>query len=704
MMVIPTGTKKADLRSLLNTATADKPARCAVAQPGKGNHAILLLSKTKQGQGLVGELRKQFPDAKNFRIGTAYPDKSRRNDEDGPAPTDIDGKLIVFSLDKSGGGFAKRLAQTLILNRTGFSKVTLTFEDGAEPEHAAEHEPEGEADDEEEEDSDGGDDGDVESDEAAADDGEADEAEAGPDPAILRTRLATLIKEVGAPGGDPARKAALAKLLGNAAAALKADDLSGAARLIAALEGALGGAPAASGPGPAAEQAKVAAATAKIEPLLQAAIQAAPGERARLMALWAYARDKAAAGDFHDSLTALAGLARLIGEIHPHGERVDPPREPAMTSDEERVAIGGIKTWLRKRAEKKRAKRSALEGQIDEIEASEPAPPTNPESTIEPPLDPDSDAAPTATVPPPETKKARRSRLRRELRQAQVFGPIHEQRATEQLAAHDAPDRVRIEAVIARANPTQAKFVKKAVGAGYGPDEIEKFFATIEDKDDQWLLTNLQVTGSPKNTGIQQQFVMSCQATVAQSVRAMSDPIYAAWLHDVAGQPINQVNPDVTTELAQDQRDMLERPYASGAAGGVARSLAAFEDALAQGGAVDRGAGRGAYDLLDAQADVTGLTFKKKAFPVDGDARKAEIAGIEAKLLEGKPVPLAVGDASAPMHAVVIVAVVAGPPKTFYIHDPGGGKTVARTERQIRRNKLALPSGWNHVVRVFEPD
>jgi len=44
-----------------------------------------------------------------------------------------------------------------------------------------------------------------------------------------------------------------------------------------------------------------------------------------------------------------------------------------------------------------------------------------------------------------------------------------------------------------------------------------------------------------------------------------------------------------------------------------------------------------------------------------------------------------------------------GPPKTFFIHDPASGTTVARTEAQMKNNQLDLPSGWNRLNQYEKP-
>ena len=52
---------------------------------------------------------------------------------------------------------------------------------------------------------------------------------------------------------------------------------------------------------------------------------------------------------------------------------------------------------------------------------------------------------------------------------------------------------------------------------------------------------------------------------------------------------------------------------------------------------------------------------------------------------------------------MLAVAVDDGPPKSFYIHDPGTGDTVVVTEDQMKNNTMHLPSGWDFLNKYEKP-
>jgi hypothetical protein len=250
MADIKTGTEKAELKGLLKRATEEHPVRCAIGQPKEGAFALLLADKTKQPRALATELEKTFDGMKNPRWGTAYPDANRTPlDPNAPPPATPadppDEKLVIFMVNKPAQGLAKRLAKTLKLNMTGFSRVELRFEDGSAPEKVAEEEDEAPA--------------------ASA----APPPPAPPPPpsppappapdaaAALKKKLGELIPKIAAASAtDEALKARLMKLAGDANASLKANAVEDADKHISALQAALDGgakpAPAAAAAGPVA--------------------------------------------------------------------------------------------------------------------------------------------------------------------------------------------------------------------------------------------------------------------------------------------------------------------------------------------------------------------------------------------------------------------------------------------------------------------
>ena len=70
--------------------------------------------------------KKNFPDIKDPRRGTATVD------------TDIDPKLVVFTINRPASGLAPRLIK--LLKPVGFSKVRFVFEDGSAEESLSDEE------------------------------------------------------------------------------------------------------------------------------------------------------------------------------------------------------------------------------------------------------------------------------------------------------------------------------------------------------------------------------------------------------------------------------------------------------------------------------------------------------------------------------------------------------------------------------------
>lgn len=103
------------------------------------------------------------------------------------------------------------------------------------------------------------------------------------------------------------------------------------------------------------------------------------------------------------------------------------------------------------------------------------------------------------------------------------------------------------------------------------------FNARIAGKDEQRLQDNLRLAATSEGTGVQQQWVMSCQATTVQAARAEIDPIYALSLRDASPQ-LHELIPQENTRLATEQKQMLESAVVedlnAGYQQGVAQRLA----------------------------------------------------------------------------------------------------------------------------------
>jgi hypothetical protein len=339
------------------------------------------------------------------------------------------------------------------------------------------------------------------------------------------------------------------------------------------------------------------------------------------------------------------------------------------------------------------------------------------------------------------------------------INPTQLAKADTLLKGFDEKDRVALQDLIDKApTPKHQQNLKKAIAAGHSPTEVATFCKRIQGQSEEWLQDHLHITASSTGTGVQQQWVMSCQATTAQAVKAELDPIYALSLHDAVPN-LNELAEDTNTVVAVEQKQMLESAkdevlnatYQAGVTerlkGETPKARAALQalidnapsnweknrvmEVIARpakhtakqvktryeanikgkggGEAVHKtvkGApshrGRGGVDLLNRQKAVTGLKYETQL--VSSADRNAAVDDIAVNLTKGWPVPLSVGANEGELrHYVLAISVHPGPPKTFFIHDPASGTTVARTEAQVKNNQLDLPSGWTRLNKYEKP-
>lgn len=102
------GMGAADLRKLLKLAQK-QPVRAAFALGGDGK-AVLVLDRRKPPRALAKQIKDGAPDSRNHRFGTASVDPSEP-------------KLVRFTVNRSGGGFVRKLA--IALRGTGYNKVEI---------------------------------------------------------------------------------------------------------------------------------------------------------------------------------------------------------------------------------------------------------------------------------------------------------------------------------------------------------------------------------------------------------------------------------------------------------------------------------------------------------------------------------------------------------------------------------------------------
>ncbi len=340
------------------------------------------------------------------------------------------------------------------------------------------------------------------------------------------------------------------------------------------------------------------------------------------------------------------------------------------------------------------------------------------------------------------------------------IGSTQELLATSKLNLMSTDDQQLVTELIDKA-PTEKhkQNLRKAVASGHSAKEISDFAAKIRFKDEKWIQENLHVTVTSSGKGIQQQFKMSCQATMVQAVRAELDPIYALQLHE-ENFDITQVGKSEQTELAREQKKMLETDWAE--LNTTYESQAkqrmdnedpttklALEQLLATattnneknqlnyeianpknfspdvlkawfdkdvkgkrssaGVAVhignpspEHGRGRTGVDLLNKNQASTGLKYEQVL--VNDSTREAAVNDITAELMLGRPVPLTVGSFEGQTaHYVLALGIVPGNPKSIIIHDPGTGTTVMRTEDQLKNNQMDLPSTWGRLTDYVKP-
>lgn len=318
----PAGMERADIKRHLRFAK-DEPVSVAFALGGDGK-AIMQFDRRKPGRALEKQLKDAAPDSKSHRWGTALVDPN-------------DDKTVCFTVNKAGGGLARKLI--VALKGTGFNKVKIQLDDGTEVEAHEEADTEG-----------------TEGDEAkpaaapaaaAATPAEPSPAAANqPNPAALAKDLTDLVKRMLAViAKDPTQKAALAELATDAQASLKRGDLDQASAGIdilreavkdgeAASAGHGGGAaqatmPNGAGPAPAAANGKAApAANGKAAPVDGQPDLRQEGEQ--ILALLAETVKKAMA-----MVSQVPGLGEIV-------KSVVPAVQAAIKSGQLELAMSGV--------------------------------------------------------------------------------------------------------------------------------------------------------------------------------------------------------------------------------------------------------------------------------------------------------------------------------------------------------------------------
>jgi hypothetical protein len=280
-----------------------------------------------------------------------------------------------------------------------------------------------------------------------------------------------------------------------------------------------------------------------------------------------------------------------------------------------------------------------------------------------------------------------------------ILGSAQDERATAVLKKMSKADQQAVGKLMDDAKSEAEKsYIQKGVASGHSVKELQEFAKKIQGKDAKWMRNNLSLTGNSKGRGVEQQWSMSCNATAVEAVHGQMDPVYALKMHEDSPKLDKADDSDATKvnpKLAEDQRKMLTSSYKGKAStdksGGVA---------VARGAA--GGQGRWADDLLNNVSDSTGVSYTTKKLG-GGTTVDDAIKSIDSGVSKGQPVPIIIGSGpTAYNHYVVVTGMEKGPPKSYTIHDPGSGKTVVRTEAQLKGGAINL-SGWNQISAFEDP-
>jgi hypothetical protein len=274
-----------------------------------------------------------------------------------------------------------------------------------------------------------------------------------------------------------------------------------------------------------------------------------------------------------------------------------------------------------------------------------------------------------------------------------VIGSDQQGRAAELEKKLSPDDQKKYQEVLKAAGPAEQPYLTKCLAANHSVKEIEDFAAKIKGKDKKWIQDNLSMTGDSTGSGVKQQWHTSCGPTTYEAVLGELDPIYALKMHEQNPDLTKAEDSDATKmnkDMAEDQRKILTD------AGGVAQNR-------------DQG-GKGMWNTnnLNKVSATTGLKYKNKTIG-NGLSVEDGIKALNDATSKGRPVPMIIGDGNTGQgghaygHYVLVTASDPGPPRYYKIHDPWEGKTVTRSEDQIRKGQIGI-AGWDKFGGIEEPE
>jgi hypothetical protein len=272
-----------------------------------------------------------------------------------------------------------------------------------------------------------------------------------------------------------------------------------------------------------------------------------------------------------------------------------------------------------------------------------------------------------------------------------VLGTMQQGRAASFEKNLSPEDSTKYHALLDGAKSAPEKqFITKGLAANHSVAELEAFAQKIAGKSADWMRDNLSLTGNSDGKGIKQQWHDSCGPTTFEAVQGELDPLYALKMHE-DNKKLTEADDDnarkLNPKMAADQKTVLT------------------SDVLGQRGVAvnrDQSGGKGMWigPALDSVQASTGLVYSQEPVPA-GAAMSASVSKMAAAVAKGEPVPILIGAATGnQLHYVLLTATEPGPPRLFVVHDPWDGKTVMRTEEQIKGGKIDL-AGWN-VIRYVE--
>lgn len=252
----------------------------------------------------------------------------------------------------------------------------------------------------------------------------------------------------------------------------------------------------------------------------------------------------------------------------------------------------------------------------------------------------------------------------------------------------------------AELSPLASKFMEKALAMGYDLASLGDFFREIEGQNDGWLRANLTAADPQQGRGIAQQWMSSCAAATAQSLRAEVDPIYALGLHqsnqDIYSRWNGAAYEDGADELgpnghlARDQ-ERLSRASVTDDPKGAAAALVPVwrgEEVAAS------------FPGVRDMATMLDVTFRDLPLNFKTEYHKMDVKKLDAVLRQGLPVLMSTENEDGDGHGVTILARVRDKGKLAYlVHDPSSG--IVKTINASQLDRGSFPFAGDSLTPLY---